>query len=70
MVRAVSRYAGATFAAQFAYHWVKKTTCSYLNAINKQEKKKFVGTDISGILNIQCSHVFVVSTVDLQYGER
>ncbi|TEB34483.1 hypothetical protein FA13DRAFT_1788912 [Coprinellus micaceus] len=48
----------------------QKTTCSYLNAINKQEKKKFVGTDISGILNIQCSHVFVVSTVDLQYGER
>ncbi|TEB21039.1 hypothetical protein FA13DRAFT_1834789 [Coprinellus micaceus] len=48
----------------------QKTTCSYLNAINKQEKKKFIGTDISGILNIQCSHVFVVSTVDLQYGER
>ncbi|KAJ3493118.1 hypothetical protein NLJ89_g11089 [Agrocybe chaxingu] len=48
----------------------EKTTCSYLNAVNKQNRKKFKNMDITGIVNIQCSHVFVKSSVDLQLGER
>ncbi|TEB25867.1 hypothetical protein FA13DRAFT_1796169 [Coprinellus micaceus] len=48
----------------------EKTTCSYLNTINKQEETEFLGTDVSGVLNIQCPHVFILSSVDLQFGER
>ncbi|KAJ7131849.1 hypothetical protein C8R43DRAFT_956812 [Mycena crocata] len=48
----------------------EKSTCSYLNAVNKQNKKKFKNMAITGTVNCQCSHVFVLSSVDLQYGER
>ncbi|CAA7271018.1 unnamed protein product [Cyclocybe aegerita] len=48
----------------------EKTTCSYLNAVNKQNRKKFNNMDITGIVNAQCGHVFVKSSVDLQLGER
>ncbi|KAF8955769.1 hypothetical protein BDZ97DRAFT_1709000 [Flammula alnicola] len=48
----------------------EKSTCSYLNAVNKQNRKKFKNMDITGIVNIQCSHVFIQSSVDLQLGER
>ncbi|KAJ3506738.1 hypothetical protein NMY22_g17151 [Coprinellus aureogranulatus] len=48
----------------------EKSTCTNLNAANKQDRKKFKNMDITGVVNIQCSHVFVKSTVDLQMGER
>ncbi|KAF6743694.1 hypothetical protein DFP72DRAFT_827272 [Ephemerocybe angulata] len=48
----------------------EKFTCSYLNAVNKQDKKKFKGMDISGVVNYQCSHILILSSVDLQCGER
>ena len=48
----------------------QKSTCSYLNAVNKQDRKKFKNMEITGIVNIQCSHVFIKSSVDLQLGER
>ncbi|KAH6916341.1 hypothetical protein BKA70DRAFT_1502308 [Coprinopsis sp. MPI-PUGE-AT-0042] len=48
----------------------EKPTCAYLKAVSKQETKKFIGCDISGIVNIQCPHVFIVSTVNLKGGEK
>ncbi|KAJ7018652.1 hypothetical protein C8F04DRAFT_1198692 [Mycena alexandri] len=48
----------------------EKLTCNYLKAVNNQDKKKFKNMDITGIVNVQCSHVFVKSSVDLQFGER
>ncbi|KAJ7027283.1 hypothetical protein C8F04DRAFT_1267195 [Mycena alexandri] len=51
--------------------YTKETSnCNYLKAVNNQDKKKFKNTIISGIVNIQCSHVFIKSTVDLQLGEK
>jgi hypothetical protein len=41
-----------------------------LAAINKQNRKKFKNMDITGIVNIQCSHVYIKSSVDLQLGEK
>ncbi|KAJ3527188.1 hypothetical protein NMY22_g9878 [Coprinellus aureogranulatus] len=79
--RRISFFAGRAFFppdAPFRVFVVKvnasktpeKTTCAYLKAINKQDKSKFAGTDVSGIANFQCPHVFILSTVDLQFGER
>ncbi|KAK7001782.1 hypothetical protein R3P38DRAFT_3326686 [Favolaschia claudopus] len=48
----------------------EKSKCNYLNAVNNQDKKKFKNMEITGIVNIQCCHVFVKSSVDLQLGER
>ncbi|TEB21527.1 hypothetical protein FA13DRAFT_1757507 [Coprinellus micaceus] len=48
----------------------EKTTCNHLNASENQDRKKFKNMDITGVINVQCSHVFVKLTVDLQLGER
>ncbi|KAJ7460506.1 hypothetical protein B0H11DRAFT_1923908 [Mycena galericulata] len=48
----------------------EKSTCNYLKAVNKQDKKKFKNMAITGTINCQCSHVFILSCVDLYYGER
>ncbi|KAJ6616904.1 hypothetical protein B0H10DRAFT_1914835 [Mycena sp. CBHHK59/15] len=48
----------------------EKSTCNYLKVVNKQDKKKFKNMAITGTVNCQCSHVFILSCVDLQYGER
>ncbi|KAF8803122.1 hypothetical protein BYT27DRAFT_7226149 [Phlegmacium glaucopus] len=48
----------------------EKVPCDHLNVANKQNRKKFKNMDISGIVNIQCSHIFIKSTVDLQLGEK
>ncbi|KAJ7889990.1 hypothetical protein B0H13DRAFT_1887753 [Mycena leptocephala] len=48
----------------------EKSNCNYLKAVNNQDKKKFKNMEITGIVNVQCSHVFVKASVDLQYGER
>ncbi|KAJ6484788.1 hypothetical protein C8R45DRAFT_1075191 [Mycena sanguinolenta] len=48
----------------------EKSTCNYLNAVNKQDKKKFKDMAVTGTVNCQCSHVFILSCVDLQLGER
>ena len=48
----------------------QKTPCDHLNALNKQNRKKFRNMDITGIVNIQCSHIFIKSTVDLQLSEK
>ncbi|KAJ7743476.1 hypothetical protein DFH07DRAFT_964111 [Mycena maculata] len=49
---------------------VPKSNCNYLKAVNNQDKKKFKNMPITGIVNIQCSHVFIKASVDLQLGER
>ncbi|KAJ7789580.1 hypothetical protein B0H14DRAFT_2397373 [Mycena olivaceomarginata] len=49
---------------------VEKSTCNYLKAVNNQDKKKFKNMEITGIVNVQCSHVFVQASVDLQFGEH
>ncbi|KAJ6622212.1 hypothetical protein B0H10DRAFT_2343049 [Mycena sp. CBHHK59/15] len=48
----------------------EKSTCNYLKVVNKQDKKKFKNMAITGTVNCQCSHVFILSCMDLQYGER
>ncbi|KAJ7261662.1 hypothetical protein C8J57DRAFT_1232508 [Mycena rebaudengoi] len=48
----------------------EKSTCNYLKAVNKQDKKKFKNMAITGTVNCQCSHVFILSCVDLYHGER
>ncbi|KAJ7884770.1 hypothetical protein B0H14DRAFT_2564170 [Mycena olivaceomarginata] len=48
----------------------EKSTCNYLKVVNKQDKKKFKNMAITGTVNVQCSHVFILSCADLQLGER
>ncbi|KAJ7664648.1 hypothetical protein DFH06DRAFT_1392447 [Mycena polygramma] len=48
----------------------EKSNCNYLKAVNKQDKKKFKNMAITGTVNCQCSHVFILSCVDLYHGER
>lgn len=45
-------------------------TCNYLKAVNNQDKKKFKNMEVTGIVNTQCSHVFIRASVDLEFGER
>ncbi|KIY45334.1 hypothetical protein FISHEDRAFT_49548, partial [Fistulina hepatica ATCC 64428] len=47
----------------------EKSTCVSLNAVNKQKESKFKGMDVTGVVNIQCSHVVVQSTADCRLGE-
>ncbi|KAJ2925799.1 hypothetical protein H1R20_g11299, partial [Candolleomyces eurysporus] len=48
----------------------EKSTCMYLNAMNKQDRKKFKHMNVTGIVNIQCDHVVVKSSADMQLGEQ
>ncbi|KAJ7721362.1 hypothetical protein B0H16DRAFT_1335380, partial [Mycena metata] len=48
----------------------QKSTCNYLKVVNKQDQKKFKNMAKTGTVNGQCSHVFILSCVDMQYGER
>ncbi|KAJ7659305.1 hypothetical protein DFH06DRAFT_989992, partial [Mycena polygramma] len=48
----------------------EKSTCNYLKVVNKQDKKKFKNMAVTGTVNCQCSHVIILSCVDMQYGER
>ncbi|KAJ6480334.1 hypothetical protein C8R45DRAFT_933262 [Mycena sanguinolenta] len=48
----------------------EKSTCNYLKAVNKQDKRKFKNMAVTGTVNCQCSHVFILSCVDLHYGEQ
>jgi Kyakuja-Dileera-Zisupton transposase len=38
--------------------------------VNKQNCKKFKNMDITSIVNMQCSHIFIKSTVNLQLGKK
>ncbi|KAF7295985.1 CxC2 domain-containing protein [Mycena kentingensis (nom. inval.)] len=48
----------------------EKSTCTYLTVVNKQDKKKFKNMSVTGTVNCQCSHVFIISSVDMHHGER
>ncbi|ESK80962.1 hypothetical protein Moror_13463, partial [Moniliophthora roreri MCA 2997] len=47
-----------------------KSVCGHLNALNKQNRSKFKNTNISGIVNCQCDHIFVLASGNLPLGER
>ncbi|KZV60063.1 hypothetical protein PENSPDRAFT_594542 [Peniophora sp. CONT] len=44
--------------------------CDYLKAAQKQKFAKFKGLEVTGVVNCQCEHVFVLSSVDMHAGER
>jgi hypothetical protein len=48
----------------------EKSVCNFIKAVNGQDRKKFKGNDETGLINTQCSHVFVHSSVDMYLGER
>ncbi|KAK7013621.1 hypothetical protein VNI00_019465 [Paramarasmius palmivorus] len=48
----------------------EKSVCGHLGALNKQNRAKFKNTDISGIVNVQCDHIFVLASGNLKLGER
>jgi len=48
----------------------EKSVCNNITAVNAQNRKKFQWQDETGVINVQCNHVFVVSSVDMYYGER
>ncbi|EAU89719.2 hypothetical protein CC1G_07444 [Coprinopsis cinerea okayama7 len=48
----------------------EKSTCSHLNAAEKQDRKKFKRMRVTGVVKIDCAHLFVKAMVDLQLGER
>ena len=50
--------------------FTQKSVCNYISAVNHQDRKKFRGNDETGLINVQCSHVFVLSSVDMYLGER
>ncbi|KAJ7111002.1 hypothetical protein C8R44DRAFT_633535, partial [Mycena epipterygia] len=54
----------------FACLCLYKSTCNYLKVVNNQDKKKFKNMAITGTVNCQCSHVYVLSSVDMPYAER
>jgi hypothetical protein len=56
--------------AIFPYYSFQKSTCNFITAVNAQNKKKFRGNDETGIINVQCSHVFVEGCVNMFAGER
>ncbi|KAJ8083264.1 hypothetical protein PM082_009136 [Marasmius tenuissimus] len=47
----------------------EKSTCNYLKVVNNQDKKKFKNMSMTGIVGVQCSHVFMLSAMDLMAGE-
>ncbi|KAJ7116742.1 hypothetical protein C8R46DRAFT_1170407 [Mycena filopes] len=49
---------------------IQKATCNYLKVVNKQDKKKFKNMALTGTVNCQCSHVFILTCVDLPHSER
>jgi hypothetical protein len=49
---------------------LKKSVCSYINAVNMQDRKKFRGNAETGIIAFLCSHGIVDSMVDMFLGER
>ena len=52
------------------FFW-KKSTCSKFNALEMQNKLKFKGAVITGVLAVECMrHIFSLLMVDLQKGER
>ncbi|KAJ3833367.1 hypothetical protein F5878DRAFT_546684, partial [Lentinula raphanica] len=47
----------------------EKSTCSYLNIVNNQNKSKFKNMKITGVVNVVCSHSIIRSSVNLSKGE-
>ncbi|KAI0027460.1 hypothetical protein K488DRAFT_61527 [Vararia minispora EC-137] len=43
--------------------------CDYLRAVQKQKLHKFKGQEVTGTVNSQCRHVFVLGSADMHGGE-
>ncbi|KAF8952930.1 hypothetical protein BDZ97DRAFT_1670418 [Flammula alnicola] len=49
----------------------EKSTCSKFNAVDMQNKLKFKGSVITGVIGVSCNrHMVFLSLIDLQKGER
>lgn len=48
----------------------QKSQCSWISAVNMQDRKKFRGNDETGLINVQCRHVYILVSVDMYLGER
>ncbi|KAK0468813.1 hypothetical protein IW261DRAFT_1345797 [Armillaria novae-zelandiae] len=48
----------------------EKSVCNYLKVVNNQNKRKFKSLEVTGVVSCACTHVYVLSTVDLQVGEQ
>ncbi|KAJ6474802.1 hypothetical protein C8R45DRAFT_935329 [Mycena sanguinolenta] len=67
----VSLCAGnAYFPLDSIYQDYLKSVKTSTEVVNKQDKKKFKNMAITGTVNCQCSHVFILSSVDLPHAER
>ncbi|KAJ3792282.1 hypothetical protein GGU11DRAFT_862061 [Lentinula aff. detonsa] len=48
----------------------EKATCSHLKVENGANRAKFKNMSVTGNVNVQCSHMFVCSSVDMKGGEN
>ncbi|KAK0471224.1 hypothetical protein IW261DRAFT_1344719 [Armillaria novae-zelandiae] len=48
----------------------EKSVCNYLKVVNNQNEWKFKSLEVTGVVSCACTHVYVLSTVDLQVGEQ
>ncbi|KAJ7256377.1 hypothetical protein C8J57DRAFT_1235751 [Mycena rebaudengoi] len=60
----------AYFPLDSKYQDYLKSVPVSTKVVNKQDKKKFKNMAITGTVNCQCSHVFILSSVDLPHAER
>ncbi|KAJ7256582.1 hypothetical protein C8J57DRAFT_1235441 [Mycena rebaudengoi] len=60
----------AYFPLDSAYQDYLNSVPTSTEVVNKQDKKKFKNMAITGTVNCQCSHVFILSCVDLPHAER
>lgn len=49
---------------------MQKSRCSFISAVNFQDRKKFLGNDETGLINVQCIHVYILASVNMFLGER
>ncbi|KAJ3738275.1 hypothetical protein EV360DRAFT_58245, partial [Lentinula raphanica] len=48
----------------------EKATCNHLKVENGANRAKFKNMSVTGNVNVQCSHIFVCSSVDMKGGEN
>ncbi|KAK0477811.1 hypothetical protein IW261DRAFT_1565594 [Armillaria novae-zelandiae] len=48
----------------------EKSVCNYLKVVNNQNKRKFKSLEVTGVVSCACTHIYVLSAVDLQVGEQ
>ncbi|KAJ3717417.1 hypothetical protein C8R42DRAFT_566472, partial [Lentinula raphanica] len=76
----VSLFAGRAYMPEQARHehylqtvpqlQKEKATCNHLKVENSANRAKFKNMSVTGNVNVQCSHIFVCSSVDMKGGEN